>query len=57
MKPFAFLWNKIADEPVVTFAIAYAAVNAATDHTWQGYVAAVAVALLRFAVSPATKRV
>lgn len=44
--------NRVASEPAVTLAVVVAAVNTATDQTWQGYVVAVAAALLRFAVSP-----
>jgi len=46
-------YHKILDEPAVTLGIVFAAVNASTNQTWQGYAAAAAVALLRFAVSPA----
>jgi hypothetical protein len=43
---------KIASEPAVTLGVVIAAVNTATDQTWKGYASAVAVALMRFAVSP-----
>ncbi len=47
------VWNALAAEPAVTLAVIVAAVNATTVHTWQGYATAVAVAVFRFAVSPA----
>jgi hypothetical protein len=37
----------------VTVAVIVAAVNAATERSWQGYAAAITIALGRFVVSPA----
>jgi len=56
MKPLATIYHKIADEPAVTLAVVIAAVNAVTVQTWQGYATAVVTALLRFVVSPVSKR-
>lgn len=53
----ASVWNRIADEPQVTFAVILAAVNTATEQSVKGYVLAVVVALFRFAVSPALPKV
>ena len=50
---FKAVWNKIAAEPAVTLGVIVAAVNTATDQSVKGYVVAVAIALFRFAVSPA----
>lgn len=47
------VWNAVASEPAVTFGVVIAAINTAEDQTWKGYAVAVAVALFRFAVSPA----
>lgn len=44
--------NKLLREPAVVVAVVIAGVNTATDHTWQGYAAAVLTALIRFVVSP-----
>lgn len=46
------IFQRIASEPAVTVGVAVAALNTATDQTWQGYATAVVIALLRFAVSP-----
>lgn len=45
-------FRRIASEPAVTVGVVIAAANTAVDQTWQGYAAAIATALLRFAVSP-----
>lgn len=45
-------WAKVSGEPAVVLGVVIAAVNGATSQTWQGYAAAVAVALLRFVVTP-----
>lgn len=44
------IWDKIRNEPLVIIAVIFAGINAATDQTWQGYLAAVIVALTRFIV-------
>ena len=51
------VYNKIVDEPAVTFALVVAAINTASDQSLKGYVVAVALALFRFAVSPALPRI
>ena len=56
MNPLTYLYHKVADEPAVTLAVLVGAVNAVTVQTWQGYASAVAVGLLRFLVTPATKQ-
>lgn len=46
----------IASEPAVTLAVVVGAINTAADQTWQGYATAVAIALVRFAVSPVVSK-
>ena len=59
LKAFAAaIYNKVVDEPLVTFGVVVAAVNAvANGSDWKVYASAVAVALLRFAVSPVLPRI
>lgn len=50
--------DRIVSEPALVLATVVAAVNStgAGEQTWQGYAAAIGIALLRFAVSPAKDR-
>jgi hypothetical protein len=48
--------DRLISEPAVTLAVVVAAINTATDQTWQGYATAIAIALGRFVVSPAYSR-
>lgn len=50
---FVRVRNLVVHEFPVLLAVVIAAANAATDHSVKGYAVAVAVAALRFAVSPA----
>lgn len=43
--------KKLGNEPAVILGVVVAAVNGATDQSWKGYAAAVAIALLRFVVT------